>query len=122
MTRHVTTAYVDAMKELCDTDDQSSKAHKEHGASRMDRDERDIHKIMEAVEQRQNPFDLDNIPEELINIASGQVASEKVKICQMLKNHQHISLMAWLFYRVSMIQPFKRSMTWVSVSGKRLQL
>lgn len=78
MTRHVTTAYVDAMKELCDTDDQSSKAHKEHGASRMDRDERDIQKIMETVEQRQNPFDLDSIPEELINIASGQVASEKV--------------------------------------------
>ncbi len=77
MTRHVTTAYVDAMKELCDTDDQSPKAHKEHGASRMDRDERHIHKIMEAVEKRQNPFDLDSIPEELINIASGQVASEK---------------------------------------------
>ncbi len=78
MTRHVMTAYVDAMKELCDTDDQSPKAHKEHGASRMDRDERHIQKIMEAVEQRQNPFDLDSIPEELINIASGQVASEKV--------------------------------------------
>ncbi len=77
MTRHVTTAYVDAMKELCDTDDQSPKAHKEHGASRMDRDERHIQKIMEAVEKRQNPFDLDSIPEELINIASGQVASEK---------------------------------------------
>ncbi len=78
MTRHVTTVYVDAMKELCDTDDQSPKAHKEHGASRMDRDERHIQKIMEAVEQRQNPFDLDSIPEELINIASGQVSSEKV--------------------------------------------
>ncbi len=61
MTRHVTTVYVDAMKELCDTDDQSPKAHKEHGASRMDRDERHIQKIMEAVEQRQNPFDLEKI-------------------------------------------------------------
>ncbi|KAJ4939568.1 hypothetical protein JOQ06_029013 [Pogonophryne albipinna] len=77
MTRHVTTAYVDAMKELCDTDAKGPKAHKEHGASRMDRDEGDIQKIMEAVEQKQNPFDLDSIPEELINIASGQVASEK---------------------------------------------
>ncbi len=38
----------------------------------------------------------------------------------MLKNHQHISLMEWLFYSVSMIQPFKRSMTWVSVSGKKI--
>ncbi|KAI4799577.1 hypothetical protein KUCAC02_016826 [Chaenocephalus aceratus] len=78
MTRHVTTAYVDAMKDLCDTDAKGPKAHNEHGASRMDRDEGDIQKIMEAVEQKQNPFDLDSIPEELINIASGQVASEKV--------------------------------------------
>jgi len=78
MTRHVTTTYVDAMKELCDTDAKSPRAHKEHGASRMDRDERDIQKIMKAVEQKQNPFDLDSVPEELINIASGQVASEKV--------------------------------------------
>lgn len=58
MTRHVTTAYVEAMKELCDTDAKSPKAHQEHGASRMDRDERDIQKIMEAVEQKQNPVDL----------------------------------------------------------------
>jgi hypothetical protein len=78
MTRHVTTAYVDAMKELCDTDAKGQKVHQEHGASRTERDERDIQKIMEAVEQRQNPFDLESIPEELINIASGQVASEKV--------------------------------------------
>ncbi|KAI4829100.1 hypothetical protein KUCAC02_023162 [Chaenocephalus aceratus] len=78
MIRHVTTAYVDAMKDLCDTDAKGPKAHREHGASRMDRDEGDIQKIMEAVEQKQNPFDLDSIPEELINIASGQVASEKV--------------------------------------------
>ena len=78
MTRHVTTAYVDAMKELCDTDAKGQKVHQEHGASRTERDERDIQKIMEAVEQRQNPFDLESIPEELINIASVQVASEKV--------------------------------------------
>lgn len=42
----------------------------------MDRDERDIHKIMEAAEQKQNPFDLNSVPEELIE--SGQVVSEKV--------------------------------------------
>ena len=78
MTRHVTTAYVDAMKDLCNADAKSLKAHQEHGTSRMDRDERDIQKIIEAVEQKQNPFDLDSVPEELINIASGQVASEKV--------------------------------------------
>lgn len=54
----MTTAYVDAMKELCNTDAKSVRAHKKYGASRMDRDERDVQKIMEAVEQKQNPFDL----------------------------------------------------------------
>ena len=33
---------------------------------------------MEYVQDRQNPFDLDTVPDELINIASGQVASQKV--------------------------------------------
>ena len=41
-----------------------------------------IQKIMEAVEQKQNRFDLDSVPEELINIASGQVASELQKSSQ----------------------------------------
>lgn len=44
----------------------------------MDIDERDTQKVMEAVAQKQNPFDLDCVPRELINIASGQVASKKV--------------------------------------------
>ena len=33
---------------------------------------------MEYVKDRQNPFDLNTVPDELINITSGQVASQKV--------------------------------------------
>ncbi|KAK1890858.1 Protein cft1 [Dissostichus eleginoides] len=44
----------------------------------MDRDERETIKIMEFVQDRQNPFDLEKVPDELINITSGQVASQKV--------------------------------------------
>ncbi|KAI4798520.1 hypothetical protein KUCAC02_021998 [Chaenocephalus aceratus] len=76
-------AYVDAMKDLCDTDAKGPKAHKEHGASRMDRDEGDIQKIMEAVEQKQNPFDLDSIPEELINIVVRLHLRKLQKSCQV---------------------------------------
>ncbi|GLD74254.1 probable ATP-dependent RNA helicase DDX17 [Lates japonicus] len=32
--------------------------------------------------------------------------------CPVLKNHQHISSMAWLFCSVSMIQAFRHSKTW----------
>ncbi|KAF3842504.1 hypothetical protein F7725_024455, partial [Dissostichus mawsoni] len=70
--------YVDAMKDLCGKTDQSPQTHQEHGSSRTDRDETDIRKIMEIVEQNQNPFDLDSVPAELVNIVTGQVASVKV--------------------------------------------
>jgi len=38
MTRHVTTEYVDAMKDLCGKTDQGPQTHQEHGSSRTDRD------------------------------------------------------------------------------------
>jgi hypothetical protein len=44
----------------------------------MARDERDVTKIVEYVASSQNPFDLDTVPGELINITIGQVASPKV--------------------------------------------
>ncbi|KAK1904701.1 Beta-glucanase [Dissostichus eleginoides] len=78
ITRHVTSEYCDAMTELCDAAAHAPKSHKEHGAARMDRDERETIKIMEFVQDRQNPFDLEKVPDELINITSGQVASQKV--------------------------------------------
>ncbi|KAJ4928896.1 hypothetical protein JOQ06_004518 [Pogonophryne albipinna] len=77
--RHVTSSeYCDAMTELCDSAVHAPKSHKEHGAARMDRDEREIKKIMEFVQDRQNPFDFEKVPDELINITSGQVASQNV--------------------------------------------
>lgn len=44
----------------------------------MDRDERDVQKIIATVVEMQNSFNLDSIPNELVNIVTGQVASEKV--------------------------------------------
>ena len=78
MTRHVTSEYCDAMTELCDGAAHPPKSLKKHGAARMDRDERDIVQIMEFMQDRQNPFDLEKVPAELINIANGQVASQQV--------------------------------------------
>ena len=42
------------------------------------RDEQDVCKIVQAVSQFQNPFQLDSVPSKLINIATGQVASDQV--------------------------------------------
>ena len=44
----------------------------------MVRDEQDVTKIMESVSNTQNPFDLHTVPDELVNIATGQVASQEV--------------------------------------------
>ena len=39
----------------------------------------DIQKVVELIERKQSPFDQDSVPEKLINIISGQVASEEVE-------------------------------------------
>ena len=57
ITRHVTIEYAEAMNGCCDGVAHAQKSHKEHGAARMDRDEREILQIMEYVQDRQNPFD-----------------------------------------------------------------
>lgn len=44
----------------------------------MDWDEKDVERIMGTMEERQNPFDLDTVPDMLINIATGQLASDRV--------------------------------------------
>ena len=46
----------------------------------MTRDEQDVIKIVEYVAESQNPFDLDTVPDELVNITTGQVASREVSI------------------------------------------
>lgn len=50
---------------------------------------------MEIVDENQNPFDLDSVPEELINIVTVQVASEKVAkglSCFLEDAHHHNQL------------------------------
>ena len=44
----------------------------------MTRDENDVVKVMEYISNAQNPFDLDTVSKELVNIAAGQVASQDV--------------------------------------------
>ena len=46
----------------------------------MARYERDVIKIVEYVAESQNPFDLDTVPDELINITTGKVASRETSI------------------------------------------
>ena len=46
----------------------------------MTRDEQDVIKIVEYVAESQNPFDLDTVPDEVVNITTGQVASREFSI------------------------------------------
>lgn len=78
-TRHITAQYTEAFKELCHGNSEiASTHHAEHGKTRIIRDEQDVTKIVEYVSNTQNPFDLCTVPDELVNIATGQVASQEV--------------------------------------------
>ena len=80
-TRHITAQYAEALKEVCQNSKQTSaKNHAEHAKTRMARDEQDIIKIVEYVAESHNPFDVDTVPTELVNITTGQVASREVSI------------------------------------------
>lgn len=77
--RHITAQYTEAFKELCNSSDQpTTKNHNGHGKTMMTRDEQDVIKIVEYIESSQNPFDLDTVPDEFVNITTGQVASPEV--------------------------------------------
>ena len=78
LTRHVTAQYAEAVKVLCDMRQVPIQGHAEHGATWMTRDENDVVKVMEYISNAQNPFDLDTVSKELVNIAAGQVASQDV--------------------------------------------
>lgn len=77
-TRHVTAEYVESFTSLCNTGVKDRETHPELGKARMARDEADVCKIVETASQYQNPFDLDTVPSDLINIATGRVASNDV--------------------------------------------
>ena len=58
----------------------TAKNQAEHSKTRMTWDEQDVIRIVEYVAESHNPFDLDTVPDELVNITTGQVASRKVSI------------------------------------------
>ena len=81
LARHITAQYAEALKEMCQKSKQTTaKNHAEHGKTRMARDEQDVIKIVEYVAESQNPFDLDTVPDELVNITTGLVASPEVSL------------------------------------------
>ena len=80
-TRHITAQYAEALKEMCQNSKQTTdKNQAEHGKTRMAKYEQDVIKIVEYVAESQNPFDRDTVPDELVNITTGQVASREVSI------------------------------------------
>jgi len=79
MTRHITGEYAEAFKNICNSSSKD-KLHDELGDTRLRRDKKDVKEITEyLLRQCQDPFNRDDVPESLINITTGQVASEKVE-------------------------------------------
>ena len=77
-TRHVTSEYVQLFRSMCITHHGCDK-HEELGKARMEKDENAVCQIINTVCQYQNPFDVNTIPSELINITTGQIASPEVR-------------------------------------------
>ena len=81
LTRWMATRHITAQYAVCQNSKQTTaKNHTEHSNTRMARDEQDVIKIVEYVAESQNPFDLDTVSDELVNITTGQVASREVSI------------------------------------------
>ena len=78
MTRHVTAEFSDAFRSMCRQTPDKTRKHGELSKSRKLRDESDVVKVTEVLKQNQNPFDLNTVPSELINIITGQVATTEV--------------------------------------------
>ena len=79
LTRHITAEYNVAFKSMlsCEKEDQH---HPDFGPSRTERDQSDVVKILDGVlNQFENPFDLSTVPESLINITTGKVATKEIE-------------------------------------------
>ena len=77
MTRHITGEYAEAFN--CNSSSKD-KLHDELGDTRLHRDKKDVKNITEyLLSQCQDPFNHDDVPESLVNITTGQVASEEVE-------------------------------------------
>ena len=75
VTRHVTAQYSDGFHELCGRSSKGS-SHEELGQTRQARDRSDVLSIKDYITDNcENPFDLDSVPNELVNISTGQIAT-----------------------------------------------
>lgn len=81
LTRHISGEYSEVFQQLFVNTSQSN-AHEELSPSRMSRDKSDVMAIKDYILNHcQNPFDVDTIPKELINISTGQIATKAVQEC-----------------------------------------
>jgi len=79
LTRHITWEYSEMFKELCLSKNCSSE-HEEMGKKRMTRDIGDVLKTRDyIVNHCQDRFDLEEVPDRLINIVTRHVASAAVE-------------------------------------------
>lgn len=79
LTRHVSGEYSEAFQELLENKSEGS-LHKELGQARISRDKADVMAITDYIKDHcQNPFDLESIPKELVNITTGQIATKAVE-------------------------------------------
>ena len=79
LTRHITGEYAERYKEMCLSNPQS-RQHEELGHARMITDLNNVKQVRDYILNHcQDPFDLSDVPEKLINIVSGQVASAAVE-------------------------------------------
>lgn len=79
VTRHSTAQYTESFEQLCSGKSQV-RNHDELGHSRLARDRNDVQSVIDFItEDCENPFDLENVSSELVNISSGQIALQPVK-------------------------------------------
>ena len=61
------------------------KLHEELGDARITQDQQDVKSIKDYItDQCQNPFDTEEVPAELVNITTGQIASKEVEVSMKL--------------------------------------
>ena len=79
LTRHITAEYNVAFKSMLSYE-KEDQHHPDFGPSGTERDQSDMVKILDGVlNQFENPFDLSTVPESLINITTGKVATKEIE-------------------------------------------
>ena len=81
LTRHISGEYSEAFQQLFEKKYEGYMSE-ELGPSRMTRDKSDVSSVKDyIIKHCQNPFDVDTLPNGLINITTGQVATKVVADC-----------------------------------------